>query len=218
MKTTIRNRQYSKMKRLGGIFMIAFSLLLFFTGCSGGQVSTSDAVKLSDHIKGNQKSSITLIEYGDFQCPACAQYHTVVKEIAKEYKDEVKIAYRHFPLSNIHPHAQLTAQAAEAAGIQGKFWEMHDKIFEGQKEWSKLSNVEDVVMGYAEELELNMDKFKADMNSSSVKEKVSGDYKNGIKAGVKGTPSFILNGEEIRFRSVEEFGEILESLKEKPLA
>lgn len=155
-----------------------------------------DAVSEADWVKGNSQAGVTLIEYGDFQCPACASYFPIVKQLGEEFSENLRIVYRHFPLRSIHPKAQLAGQAAEAAGLQGKFWEMHDLLYERQAEWVNGKH-KDLFIQYAEELELDIDKFKEDTEGDFAEDKVNGDYISANAAGLTGTPSFFLNGERI---------------------
>lgn len=153
-------------------------------------------ITVSDQIKGSQNSKIELIEYSDFQCPACAGYYPYVKEMMVEYGDKIKFAYRHFPLQQ-HLNAPLAARAAEAAGKQGKFWEMHDLLFENQNSWANNSKPNDIFVGFASQLNLDVEKFQKDADSEEIKNKVGNDLKNGLKAGVNSTPTFFLNGKTL---------------------
>ncbi|MDP4007364.1 MAG: thioredoxin domain-containing protein [bacterium] len=150
-----------------------------------------------DHFKGPEDASVVLVEYGDFQCPACRSYFSLVQQLEEEFSDQVKFVYRNYPLRQIHPQAQLASQAAEAAALQGKFWEMYDMLFEAQLEWAGDRNAKDVFIGYAAELGLNEEQFAADFDSSQVKDKVQADLSGGNVAGVTGTPSFFLQGKRI---------------------
>lgn len=149
-----------------------------------------------DQKKGSQNSPIVLVEYSDYQCPACAAYHPLVEELLKTYSDKILFVYRHFPLRQ-HQYAQLAAQTAEAAGKQGKFWEMHAKLFENQGIWSESSKAKETFLDYAKELNLDTEKFLADLDSEAVKDKILSDYQSGVSFGVNGTPSFYLNGRKI---------------------
>jgi protein-disulfide isomerase len=166
----------------------------------------------NDWIKGNKESSIILIEYSDFQCPACATYHPFVKQLSQEFESELLFVYRHFPLRNIHPNAELAGQATEAAGQQSKFWEMHDIIFENQRTWSvqKHSQAKETFITYAKQLNLDVEQFKIDIVSKKVEDKVNNDYQGGFLSGVNSTPTFFLNGEKIQNpRNYEEFRNII---------
>lgn len=147
----------------------------------------------SDHIKGSKKALVTLVEYGDYECPYCGQAYHVVKKIEKEMAELgdniLSLVYRHFPLTQVHPHAFNAACAAEAAGLQGKFWEMHDELFEHQF----LLGYEPFVK-FADALGLDVVKFLEDMGLPKVHEKIRGDFMSGIRSGVNGTPTFFING------------------------
>jgi len=170
-----------------------------------------DKISSNDHIKGSPDAKNILVEYSDFQCPACRQYYLLLKRVSEELGNKVQIVYRNFPLTSIHRNASLAARAAEAAGVQGKFWEMHDQIFENQSSWSESTNPRSLFNSYAENIGLNLEQFKQDIESSQVKDKVNKDYNSGIQAGVPGTPTFFLNGEKINTpRSYDEFRSILE--------
>jgi protein-disulfide isomerase len=169
-----------------------------------------DAVGPEDWVKGNREAKVVLIEYSDFQCPACAFYFPILKKLAGEFGEKIAIVYRHFPLSSIHPNAKAAAWAAEAAGKQGKFWEMHDLIFENQNEWKDKKNVEEIFVNYAEKLNLNIDQFRADFSSKEIRQKVEDSYKNALRLGLNSTPTFFINGKKITNpRNYEDFKNII---------
>lgn len=149
------------------------------------------------HLKGNIESEIKLIEYSDFQCPACAAAAPQVKNIVDNFGEKFQLEYRHFPLRSIHPNAQIAAQAAEAAGMQGKFWEMHDKLFENQSEWSSSIKPERHFKNYATEIGINADRLIFDLKSDKVKEVVNGQADEAALLKLPGTPAFVFNGEKI---------------------
>ena len=171
----------------------------------------SPAVSDADWSKGVKGAKVTLVEYGDFQCPACASYHSVVKQLSKDFEGNAQIVFRHFPLSRIHPNADMAAYAAEAAGNQGKFWEMHDMLFENQNTWAPKPNPQGTFLEYADKLSLDKNKFKEDMESNEVEEKVKQQYLSGEDSGVNATPTFFLNGEKIKESplSYDEFKQLL---------
>lgn len=162
-------------------------------------VDVGDVLEVTqdDWIKGNPEAQITIVEYADYQCPACASYQSPLKRIVEEYSDSVKVVYRHFPLVTIHSNAFNAAKASEAAGNQDKFWEMHDMLYEKQEDWSDDKDAKDKFFGYAEDLELDIEKFKSDFDSSEVKERVEKDLFDGQRLGVSGTPTFYMNGEKL---------------------
>ena len=161
-----------------------------------GKAGTISASKLTlpiqgrDHIHGPFDAPTKLLEYGDFECPFCGQAHAYVQAVEERLGDALCFAFRHFPLTNMHPHAQRAAEAAEAAGAQGKFWEMHDLLFENQ---DALED-EDLV-GYADQLGLDVTRFLGEIESGIHTPRVREDFKNGVRAGVNGTPTFFINGQ-----------------------
>lgn len=161
------------------------------------QIGEVAPVTSDDWVEGNPEATTTLIEYGDFQCPACGAYFPLVKQLVDQNPDTLRVVFRHFPLVNIHPNALPAARAAEAAGLQGKFWEMHDMLFEHQADWSELENAEDKFSQYAQDLGLDTDKFKIDMASGGVQDAINADVVSGNSAGVNSTPTFVLNGQAI---------------------
>jgi len=166
------------------------------------------------HIKGNPDAQVSLVEFSDFQCPACAYYRGFLDDIVKDLGDYVSVEYRHFPLKQIHPNSVLSAQAAEAAALQGKFWEMHDIIFIKQSEWKDLSSnkAREKFIEYAESIGLDKDKFSADIDSETVKDKVREDEKQAFQLGLNSTPSIFINGLKINNpSSYAEFRKIVES-------
>jgi NhaA family Na+:H+ antiporter len=161
-----------------------------------------------DHFQGPLEAPVTLVEYGDYQCPHCRLVYYNIKELQERLGDRIRYVYRHLPISRIHPHAYLAAEASEAAGAQGKFWEMHDALY-GHEELDRSHVVE-----YAEELGLEMDRFLDDLDNHVFVDRVREDFESGIRSGVNGTPTFFLNGE--RYDGAWDLGSLLE-LVEKPL-
>lgn len=162
---------------------------------------------IADHVFGKTDSKVVLIEYGDFQCPGCGSIHPGIKKIAEEYKDTIAFVFRNFPLpATTHPNAKASAATAEAAGLQGKYWEMNNKIYENQSEWSNLTGVErtDMFVSYAKELGLDEAKFRIDLASTNVNQKLLFDKAIGEKSGVDSTPSFFLNGTKLTSDQVKD--------------
>ena len=170
------------------------------------------AVTSKDWVKGRREADVVLIEYGDFQCPACAVYFPLVAQLHQEFGDKIAFVYRHFPLSQIHAQAELAARATEAAGKQGKFWEMHDRIFENQANWAGQSSAGEMFLQYALALELDPDKFKSDLETEEVRERVRSDFQDGIKYGVNSTPTFFLNGKRVQPRTYGEFKNLIKQV------
>jgi protein-disulfide isomerase len=147
------------------------------------------AVNKGDHITGNETADITLVEFGDFECPHCGHAHPLIQRLLKEKGDQFKFVYRHFPLQESHPHAYIAALAAEAAGRQDRFWEMHDLIFEHQTQLNTRFFLE-----LAERLNLDLNRFGDDWKSEEGAGKVELDFESGVRSGVNGTPTFFVNG------------------------
>ena len=142
-----------------------------------------------DHIQGPQKAPITLLEYGDYECPYCGQAFTIVKLVQNLFGNNLRFVFRNFPLTQIHPHAQHAAEAAECAGAQNRYWEMHDTLYEHQQ------SLEDKDLeSYAELLKLDIPKFQSDFYNHSFADRPREDFLSGIRSGVNGTPTFYLNG------------------------
>ena len=155
---------------------------------------------IADHVSGAKNAKVTMIEYGDFQCPACGSAYPKVKEINDEYKDKVTFIFRNNPLTTIHPNARAGAAAAEAAGLQGKYWEMHDILYEQQNDWSGLDSTKRsaIFETYAKQIGVkDINKFTADMASKAVNQKIDYDLALGKKIPVTATPTILINGKTI---------------------
>lgn len=226
----IRERQQRKLKRLYRHIALWLLVTLIIGGGIFGMVKlasrslqdtgptlTIDAINAEDWVKGNRDAKVVLIEYSDFQCPACAFYYPLLKKLLEEFEDKLAIAYRHFPLPQ-HQNAKPAAYAAEAAGNQGKFWEMHNLIFDGQKDWKDERNPAETFLSYAQTLSLNTDQFKADFASKEIRKKVETAYQDGIGLGLNSTPTFFLNGKKIANpRNYEDFRNIIfQAINENP--
>ena len=167
----------------------------------------NEGVVITQHTKGNTDAGVVLTEYSDFQCPACGQFYPVVKSLMDQYGDKMALEYKHFPLITLHQFAVPAAKAAEAAGQQGKFWEMHDKLFENQSVWSAqgVTNPRPYFDQYAEELGLDMDLFAQHYSASMIGDHIQEQFNEARQLGLTGTPSFYLNGERLEFSTFEEF-------------
>jgi len=154
---------------------------------------------IAEHAFGKKDSAVIIYEYGDYQCPGCGQAAPVIKQVAEKYKDKIGLVFRNYPLTSLHPNALAAASAAEAAGIQGKYWEMHDKIYSSQRSWENLSVTErgDYFVSLAQGLGLNTTTFKKDVSSSAVSKKINFDIALGKKQEVTGTPTIYLNDKNI---------------------
>jgi protein-disulfide isomerase len=166
---------------------------------------TSTAANLGaqpPHAIGPEDAPVTLEEFGDFECPPCGLLHPVLKTMEKEFGDRLRVVFREFPLVPTHPHALAAARSAEAAGLQGKFWEMHDLLFENQKTWHEEFDARPTFEGYATRLGLNLERFRQDIASQVVEQRIFQDGRRAHALGVKGTPTVFLNGREVPFESL----------------
>jgi protein-disulfide isomerase len=164
------------------------------------------AIGKEDHIQGNINAPIKLVEYGDFECPNCGEAYPIVKRIQEKMGDNLCFVFRNFPLNELHMHAFAAACAAEAAGKQKKFWEMHDMIFENQDALES----EDL-MEYGRTLDLDIDQFTKDMKLVETAKRVQEDFMNGVRSGVNGTPTFYING--IRYDGSYDYDTIIKVLR-----
>jgi len=175
-------------------------------GASGSLASSGGG-----HVRGNPAAPVTLVEFGDFQCPSCGYYHPIVAELVKRYPDKVKLEFHNYPLMTMHPHAYDAAMAAEAAGVQGKYWEMHDMLYDHQDEWARLPNTDAQFLTYAGTLGLDGNKFIHDIKSPDVQKLVLEDIQRGTNAKVAGTPTFFIDGQALNPtpNGVDEFAAIV---------
>ena len=142
-----------------------------------------------DHVQGPPDAPVTLVEYGDYQCPYCGAAHPIVKELQRQLGDRLRFVFRHFPLTTAHKYAEQAAEAAEAAAAQGKFWPMHDLLFESQPRLTV-----DDLHGYAEQLGLDLERFDRELAEHVHAPRVQEDFMGGVRSGVNGTPTFYING------------------------
>jgi protein-disulfide isomerase len=165
----------------------------------------NEGVTVQTYIKGNPDATVKLVEYSDFQCPACAAFQPVIADIIAEYGGRIAFEYRHFPLTQIHRLAEPAARAAEAAGQQGKFYEYHDLLFINQSAWSNSTNPAQFFIQYATELGLDIEQFTRQQRSSILRDHVRDQFNEARALGFTGTPSFVLNGEVMQFQTYDEF-------------
>src|SRR3989344_4045732 len=178
----------------GGVGLLSLAVLslglIIFSGDTSNTISTPESlVKKDSQVKGAAAAKVVVVEFADFQCPACRAAYPITKKLVADYKDKIKFVYRHFPLTDAHEYALQAAEAAEAAGEQGKFWEYHDLLFENQENLA-----EDDLINYAKQLNLDVGKFREVLDSGKYKDKVLADLADGQKAGVNSTPTFFING------------------------
>ena len=162
-----------------------------------------------DHIQGNPDAPMSLLEYGDYECPFCGDAQPIVKAVQRGLGDNLAFAYRHFPLTNAHPHAQRAAEAAEASSAQGKFWEMHDVLFENQDALE-----DEDLMQYAATIGLDVPRFMRELGARIHTSRVREDFKSGVRSGVNGTPAFFVNG--FRYDGPRDVNDLLYVLANPP--
>lgn len=193
-----------------GFFVYAIGKLAS-SSPSDANLPTDIAIAESDHVLGTRDAAVELIEYADFQCPGCAAFYPIVKELLPAYEGKIAYAYRHYPLPQ-HPHAKIMGRASEAAALQGKFFEMAELIYANQRSWTSLPNVSSVIEGYAKQLQLDMTKFEADLEDTASRDAVDEDAISGSFYGVNSTPTFFLNGTKISLpRNIGEFRALLDN-------
>jgi len=175
------------------------------TASQGSSIPTSTAPTPGAepaHILGPANAPAKLEEFGDFECPPCGLLHPILVQMKSEFGDQLQITFREFPLTQLHPHALAAASSAEAAGLQGKFWEMHDLLYEHQKDWHEAFDVRPIFEGYAKQIGLDVARFQQDVNNNIVARRITADGSRGHAFGVKGTPTVFLNGKEVPFEQL----------------
>lgn len=205
---------------LGGLIAVSSGNRLDVSEFNADSIITANEKngQIADHAYGNKDAKVIIVEYGDFQCPGCASANPTVNTIKERYKDQVAFVFRNLPLVQIHPNARAAAAAAEAAGLQGKYWQMNDKLFQNQNEWGQANSSDrlDVFRNYARELAMNIDKFDEDIASEAVEQKVKFDAAIFRATGhPQSTPTFVVNGELIGqdvWGSVESFDAYIKDL------
>ena len=155
---------------------------------------------IADHVFGKKDSKVILVEYGDYQCPGCGSLYPRLKTLSEKYEGQIAFVFRNFPLTTIHPNARAAAAVAESAGLMGKYWEMHNLLYENQDKWKDLTSTErtDVFVGYAKQLGLNETTFKDNLSKAEINQKISFDQALGKKLNITGTPSIYLDGTEVK--------------------
>ncbi len=200
-----------------GIFIVIIALVVWGLIAAQNKADKKNAnlilpsqIVETDHAKGSTIAPVTLVEYGDFQCPACGLYYPIVEQVVREVGPEkLRFVFRHYPLAG-HPNAIPAAKAAEAAGLQGKFWEMYSMLYEKQKSWEKAPNAKTVFTSYAKEMGLDEKKFTEDYELDTIVERIDLDYRGGTKAGITGTPTFFINGKMIKSpQNADEFKKLI---------
>lgn len=199
-------------------FIIILVLIGIFFGAvtytrqdkSGGDGdSSTNSVEASKHIKGAGSSGVTVVEFGDFQCPNCASFYPIIKELEKKYGDTVAFQFRNFPLPT-HQNARVAHRAAEAASLQGKFFEMHDLLFENQQGWAQSTSPNVIFESFATQIGLDVERYKQDIGNSSINDVINADIKSGQDLGVTSTASFFIDGVKIEPKDFESFVKIID--------
>jgi len=163
------------------------------------QSASDQSGNIADHVFGKADSKVMLVEYGDYQCPGCGAAYPNIKQVSEKYKDQLAFVFRNFPLSSLHPNARAAAAVAEAAGLQGKFWEMHNLLSANQSSWENLTSDKrtDFFTGYAKQLGLDANRFTTDLSSANINAKIAYDQALGKKLNINATPSIFLNGKAV---------------------
>ena len=210
-------QQREKTKQVAvkvGMFGVAPLLILFvlFTLLNQGPTYSPMQIADNDHIRGVRERPVSIVVYADFQCPACATEHDTMTQIWPQLRDKAHLIFRHFPVTTAHQHTWTASLYAEAAGRQGRFWEMHDYLFATQALWANLSeaDAESEFDTYALELNLDIDQLHADMELEEVIAKVRNDQRGGSASGVRGTPTVFINGRQLARPTRERIIEVVE--------
>ncbi len=179
--------------------VLVFGGIFALTGNKAGAPSknSSGGPKLTSHIEGKGKSGVKLVEYGDYQCPYCGQAYAPVKQAVADLNDQIYFQFRNFPLTSLHQNAFAAARAAEAAAMQGKFWEMHDALYESQSQWESSNSPSTFFNSLAQDIGLDVNKFKQDYASGQVNDLINADKAEGDKLKIQGTPAFFLDGKSV---------------------
>jgi protein-disulfide isomerase len=191
-----------------GVIAVVFIGIIFINSRHASAPASNAAP--TNHIFGDGAKGVTLVEYGDFQCPVCGLYEPTVKQVREKYKADIHFQFRNYPLQQVHQNAFAGARAAEAASLQGKFWEMHDQLFAGQQAWSTASDPLSIFKGYAQTIGINAGQFQTDFNSKKVNDTINADIHEGDKLKVTGTPTFYLDGKQIQL------GDLVDSSTNSP--
>lgn len=196
-----------------GIAVITFIGFLWIRSGDGPAATSIPAsgTPSAQHTIGKQDAAVRLVEYSDFQCPACGIYYPIVEQLVAKYKDRVSFTYRHYPLTTIHPNAFAAARASEAAGKQDKFWEMYRLLFENQEAWADARNPQAIFESYAQQLGLNVGRYKMDAGSSETNDAINASIIEFNQRGLqKSTPTFLLNDKKIQPKDAADFSRLIE--------
>jgi protein-disulfide isomerase len=192
------------------VVILVFVGIFAFTGKTNAPSSKSSSSTLTNHVEGQNKDGVTLVEYGDYECPFCGQYYPIVKQVQATYDQQIAFQFRNFPLVSIHQNAFAGARAAEAAALQNQFWQMHDALYQSQSQWASASDPTPFFNAYAQQLGLNVTRFKTDYASGTVNNLINADMAAGTKLNIQGTPTFFLDGKQIQVgESVASFQQLI---------
>jgi len=202
-KTEARNAKIKQFAIWGGVALVFLIVIGVLIAAVTSPTSSTPSITIApvssrDISEGNSKAKVTLIEYADFQCPACAAYHPIVDQLLKDYQGKIFYAYRMFPLEQAHPNALISAQAAYAAYKQGAFFAYDDLLFAKQNDWATLQNPRDTFVSYAQSLKLDVNRFTNDMSSQETQKYVKDSENQALNEGINSTPSFFINGKLIQ--------------------
>jgi protein-disulfide isomerase len=199
---------------IGGSIVAIIAILVGVSQFKAGSkpIASEAVIREDSHVTGPENAKVTLVEFGDYQCPACASSEPMIKQLIAAYPNDLRFSFRNFPLLSIHPNAMDTAKAAEAAALQGKFWEMHDLLYEQQNVWANLGNPDDQLKAYAEQLDLDVNKFMSDYRGQATTDRVNRDFNDGGALGVNATPTFYVNGEKVQNASYEELKKQIDAI------
>lgn len=198
---------------LGGIIWFNKSSEVTFTGDAGKVISEGPIV---DQATGSKDQKVVLIEYGDYQCPGCGSVAAPVNELVETYKSKLTFVFRNLPLTNIHPNALAASTAAEAAGLQGKFWQMHDLLYANQTSWASVDATQrsSVFESYANQIGLNLDKYRQDLNSKDIIAKINRDRSTAKTFKADSTPTFVLNGQKFDPNKSTDIGALTQAVED----
>ncbi len=179
--------------------VILFVGVIFFTKKENGSngSSSNSSGQTSNHVIGGGSTGVVLVEYGDFECPACYQFYPVIEQVKAKYKDEITFQFKHFPLVDIHQNALVAARASEAAAMQDKFWEMYSALYTNQQSWTQTTDPTPQFESFAKQLGMDVEKFKTDLKSQATNDIVQADVAEAKEKGLNSTPTFFLDGEKL---------------------
>ncbi|HMF55544.1 MAG TPA: thioredoxin domain-containing protein [Pyrinomonadaceae bacterium] len=197
-------KRYLPFLIIGAVLIIAAGSVYWLVrkskqnGLANTNVNAQSNTASDAHVRGNASAPVTVEEFGDFQCPPCGRMYPELKKIEQEFGEKIKVVFHNFPIVSQHKFAMIAAEAAEAAGFQGKYWEMHDKLYENQQAWATSDDPGPAFIGYAREIGLDLERFTRDMNGPEAKRRVESDMRDGETRGVQATPTFLVNGRMLR--------------------